>query len=191
VLANSQLDRFLQCRSGGGEVASEDFGFAEQDERTGTPRARGRLQLDSSLRGGVHARDTSKSQRGAHDRQRRLERGRPVGHVPVPVPESRRLSEPDGTIALTGEPRHPGRRDRERRMAFDLGVAESGQPAPHRVDLAVFDHRQPLGGHHLSRRVDVPTCLGVGHGAPEQAVIAIPLIGAPMQLADDVGIAAA
>jgi hypothetical protein len=67
-------------------------------------------------------------------------------------------------------------------MPFELGVVEAGKPAPHRLDLATVGHGRPGGRDQLGRHLHVPGRLGVGDRPPDQAVLAVPTPGAPVQL---------
>lgn len=75
-------------------------------------------------------------------------------------------------------------------MPFDVGVLEAGEPAPHRLDLPSLDHGRPVGRDQLGRHVDVAGGLGVRDRPSDQAVLAVPAPGAPMQLRDQLRLTA-
>jgi hypothetical protein len=75
-------------------------------------------------------------------------------------------------------------------MALELRVVEAGEPAPHRLDLATVGHGRPLGRDQLGRHADVAGGLGMGDRPPDQAVLAVPTPGAPVQLRDQLRLAA-
>jgi hypothetical protein len=75
-------------------------------------------------------------------------------------------------------------------MAFNLGVLEAGQPAPHRLDLPTLGHGRPVGRDQLGGHADVAAGLGVGDRPADQAVFAVPAPGTAMQLRDQPRLAA-